>query len=337
MKFSWGNKMKKLLILLICGLMSGLMAAPKVKFVENLKAGKEQSIVIFGTSLTKVGAWGGQLATILDQQFPGKAKVINGAQGGANSAWGVKSLDQKVLKHKPDTVFIEFAINDAVERRKTSVEDAKNNLNNLIERIFAQNPECEIILATMNVPVGHTGVQRPKIDDYYQMYRDEAKRNGFKLIDHNAVWKDLLEKDPALYIQYMPDAIHPVYEGALKVITPHLVKELGLKVGDASMSELAPCWKYMFNSMDKIKKDRKVSRDEYELFWANHFKMQDANKDGIIQPKEYPEQGIFNHFDINGDKLVSLDEYQKVYSYHFEKFDKDKSGILDLKKLQYNY
>lgn len=333
--------MNKFMLLTTMGLMSSLLSygAEKnaTKFVENLKAGKSQTIVTFGTSLSAVGAWVGQLDVLLEQQFPGKAKVINGAQGGANSAWGVKALDHKVLKHKPDTVFIEFAVNDAVERRKTSVEVAKNNLNNLIERILAQNPKCEIILATMNVPVGHTGVQRPKIDDYYQMYRDEAKKHGFKLIDHNAVWKGLLEKDPALYIQYMPDGIHPVYEGALKVITPHLVKELGLKGGDASTSELAPCWKYMFNSMDKIKKDRKVSRAEYERFWANHFKMQDANKDGIIQPNEYPEQGIFNHFDANGDKLVSLDEYQKVYAYHFEKFDKAKQGELDLKKLKYNY
>jgi lysophospholipase L1-like esterase len=334
------KRIKKYLSLsmMACGLMSCQSTkVEKAGFVEKLEAGEKQTIVTFGTSLTAVGAWVGQLDVLLEQQFPGKAKVVNGAQGGANSAWGVKALDHKVLKHKPDTVFIEFAVNDAVERRKTSVEVAKNNLNNLIEQILTHNPDCEIILATMNVPVGHTGVKRPKVNDYYQMYSDEAKKHGFKLIDHNAVWKDLLQKDPALYIQYMPDGIHPVYEGALKVITPNLVKELGLKGGDASTSELAPCWKYMFNSMDKIKKDRKITGAEYELFWSNHFKMQDANKDGIIQSNEYPEQGIFNRFDANSDKLVSIDEYQKVYSYHFEKFDRNKNGEIEPQKDKYNF
>ena len=132
-------------------------------------------------------------------------------------------------------------------------------------------------------------------------------------------------------------AIHSVYEGAFKVITPHLVRELGLKGGDASTSELAPCWKYIFHVMDVIKKDRKVSLEEFELFWANHFKMQDTNKDGMIQPNEYPEQGIFNHFDANGDRLVSVDEYQEVYFYHFEKFDRNKNGEIDPRKDKYNF
>jgi acyl-CoA thioesterase I len=330
--------MKKLLILLICGLTSGLMAAPKVQFVDNLKAGKEQTIVTFGTSLTAVGAWVGQLDLVLQQQFAGKAKVINGAQGGANSAWGVKSLDKKVLAHKPDTVFIEFAINDSVERRRLSVQGARENLENIIGRILAQNPKCEIILMTMNVPVGHTGVQRPKIDDYYQMYRDVAKEREFQLIDHNANWKKVLEENPELYIQYMPDCIHPLYDGALKVIIPQMIQSLGLEPGNAAKSEETPCFNYIFRTMDRlVEANWQVTREEYELFWANHFKMQDANKDGLIQSNEYPEQRIFKHFDANGDELVSLEEYQQAYASTFKKYDKNKTGVLMLKKDKFNY
>jgi acyl-CoA thioesterase I len=304
-------------------------------FVKKLKNGQEQKIAIFGTSLTKVGAWGGQLQSLLDQQFPNKAKVINAAQGGSNSTWGKKSLDTNVLKHNPDTVFIEFAINDAVAKRRVSVEKAQENLNDIIDRILAQNKNCEIILSTMNVPVGQTGIMRPEIDKYYQMYRDVAVEREFKLIDHNKAWKKLLQEKPQIYIQYVPDAIHPVYEGALHIIIPNLIQDLGLGAGKAQLSKEVPCWNYMFNSMDKIKKDRKITRAEYELFWVNHFKMQDANKDGVIQADEYPEQGIFNHFDANKDKKVDLEEYQKVYVYHFNKFSK--RGFIDLKLANYHF
>ncbi|WDE97201.1 GDSL-type esterase/lipase family protein [Lentisphaera profundi] len=330
--------MKNMLIFLCCSFSLCVSANPKVQFVENLKAGEKQTIVTFGTSLTAVGAWVGQLQVVLNQQFPGQAKVVNGAQGGANSSWGKGALDKKVLAHKPDTVFIEFAINDAVERRKVSVEKAQENLEDMIRRILKQNPQCEIILMTMNVPVGHTGVQRPKIADYYQMYRDEAKRHGFKLIDHNASWKKVLEESPELYIQYMPDCIHPLYDGALKVITPKMIQSLGLEPGNAAKSEETPCFNYIYRTMDRlIEANWQVTREEYELFWANHFKMQDANKDGLIQSNEYPEEGIFKHFDANGDQAVSLEEYQKVYAYNFNKYDKKNTGVIMIKKDKFNY
>lgn len=325
--------MKLLLTLITCALSMGLTAKPKVQFVQNLKAGKEQTLVTFGTSLTAVGAWVGQLDQVLQQQFGEKVNLVNGAQGGANSAWGVKSLEQKVLKHEPDTVFIEFAINDAVARRRTSVDDARGNLENIITRILEQNPNCEIILMTMNVPVGHTGVQRPNIDAYYQMYRDVAQERGYLLIDHNKNWKKLLDENPGKYLQHMPDAIHPVYAGALEVITPHMVEVLGLEPGDPKRSKDAPCWRYMFGSMDKlINKDRSVSLEEYQLFWTDHFKMQDANKDGLIQANEYPEQGIFNHLDANQDQSVSPEEYQSAYANHFDQFSN--KGSINLKTVK---
>ena len=112
---------RNLLIVLSLFTLTCLADKKSAAFVEKLNAGQSQKIVIYGTSLTKVGAWGGQLQVVLNQQFPGKAKVINGAQGGSNSVWGLKSLDEKVLKHNPDVVFIEFAINDSVVKRKVSV------------------------------------------------------------------------------------------------------------------------------------------------------------------------------------------------------------------------
>ena len=212
-------------------------AGTQSRFVSSLDAGKKQTVVTFGTSLTAVGAWVNQLRTVLEQQYPGQITLVNGAQGGANSDWGKKNLDKKVLKHHPDTVFIEFAVNDAVGSRRTNVDHARGNLENMIGRILELNPDCEIILMVMNPPVASTSTSRPSLAAYNQMYRDVAKERNFQLIDHYPVWEKLLNEDPARFMHYVPDSIHPVRIGALNVITPTMIKALGMKEGASRIEQ----------------------------------------------------------------------------------------------------
>ena len=292
----------------------------KSRLVNNLDAGKKQTVVAFGTSLTAVGAWVDQVKTVLEQQYPGQVNVINGAQGGANSAWGRKALDKKVLQHKPDTVFIEFAVNDAVAKRKTSVANARGNLENIIERILKVNPACEIILMVMNRPVGFTKSGRPNLAAFNQMYRDVAKERKFQLIDHYPVWEKLLNDDPRKFILYTPDTIHPVRQGALNVITPTIVKEIGLKPGKPELSGHIPCWTYLTRSL--IDKDKKggCTREEFDVFWTSIFNKNDADSDGQLQLAELESPVLFKFFDADKNGQVSLGEYLKVYAPHFQDY-----------------
>ena len=312
------------------GVAKPVFAGKKTTLVSRLEAGDKQTIVTYGTSLTKVGAWVDQLATVLEQNYPGQAKVINGAQGGANSRWGRSALDEKVLQHNPDTVFIEFSVNDAVASRKSSVEQAQENLDDMIDRILKANPNCEIILMVMNPPVGRAKEQRPNLAAYNQMYRDVAKERGFQLIDHTPVWDKLLNEDPGLFIQYVPDAIHPVREGTLHVITPTMIQSLGLKAGQPEVNKQTPCWNYVFRMMDKeVERNQEVTREEYNRFWGRHFKKQDADEDGLIKPDEYKPAVIFEHVDADADGAITREEYHTIYAVHFERRDTNSDGVLD--------
>ena len=305
----------------------------KPQFVQHLDAGKKQTIVTFGTSLTAIGAWVDQFATVLEQTYPGQAKVINGAQGGANSDWGVKSLDEKVLKHEPDTVFIEFAVNDAVARRKTSVEHARNNLNQLIERILKANPDTEIILQVMNVPVGHTRTGRPNLETYNQMYRDVAKERGFQLIDHWPNWQKLLERDPLRFLAYNTDTIHPVREGALNVITPHLLRELGLPAGKPAQSMDTPCWKYLLHIMRTDKKNHATTRKDYDAYWQKLFEMADLDANGSLSAEEMRADSLLKAMDRNQSKTIELEEWLAAYAPIFQKYDRNSDGQLVLAEM----
>ena len=215
--------------LAILALANSVLAEDRSHFVSNLNAGKQQKLVVYGTSLTAGGAWVGQLQKALDERYPGQAKLINSGKGGMWSKWGVDNLDTRVIQKKPDTAVIEFAINDAFLAYKTSVAEARSNLTNMIDRILASKPETEIILMTMNPPIGVHLDRRPMIKDYYQMYRDVAKERKLKLIDHYGNWEPILEKDRALFDKYVPDGIHPGPEGCTRVITPAILKGLGIK------------------------------------------------------------------------------------------------------------
>jgi hypothetical protein len=239
-------------------------------------------------------------------------------------------LDEKVLKHKPDTVFIEFSVNDAVSSRKTSIEQAQDNLEDIIDRILKANPDCEIILMVMNPPVGKAKDQRPNLAAYNQMYRDVAKKRRLRLIDHYPIWEKLLNEDPGLFIQYVPDGIHPVREGTLHVIAPTMIRSIGLKPGNPELNKQSPCWNYLFNMMDKeVERNQEVTREEYDRFWEKHFKKQDADNDGLLKPAEYKPSAIFKHVDADGDSTITHEEYQAIYAPHFERRDTNSDDMLD--------
>ena len=218
-------------LLLLLG--SSISPAADSQLVTNLKAGKPQTLVTYGTSLTAGGAWVGQLQSALKAQWPSLITVVNSGQGAMWSKWGVDNLDARVIAKKPDTVLIEFAINDAYLEYKTSVEQAKENLNNMIDRILKAKAETEIILMTMNPPIEVHLERRPNYKAYYEMYRTVAKEKKLRLIDHNALWEPIAANDLALFRKYVPDGIHPGPLGCENVITPELLKSLGVAAPSA--------------------------------------------------------------------------------------------------------
>ncbi len=205
------------------------------RLLTRLQAGESQVVVAYGTSLTAVGAWVKQVGKVLETQFPGQVTLINSGGSGMNSNWGVENLEQKVLQKHPDTVFLEFSINDSVARFDLSVEKAKSNLETMIGRILKANPDGEIILMTMTpgnaYPEGHRS-HRKNIEAYYEMFREVAKERGFLLIDHYPNWKKLQTEDPEHFNLLVPDTIHPTAAGNAEVVTPMVLKALGLDANE---------------------------------------------------------------------------------------------------------
>lgn len=232
----------KAFLLFLCACALPCSGAEKSRLVTQLEAGTKQVVVAYGTSLTSDGAWVAQMTEVLNQRFPGLATVINSGASGQWSGWGVTNLENRVLSKQPDTVFIEYAINDCAEHFKGTVEIARNNLESMIESIRKTNPQCEIILMAMTpgdgFPEGHRSY-RKGIEGYYEMYRSVAKERKLMLIDHYPNWKALESRDRALFQKFVPDTIHPTAEGCSKVVTPVILEALGIKASTPLLTRIA--------------------------------------------------------------------------------------------------
>jgi lysophospholipase L1-like esterase len=228
--------------------------------IDHLAAGKQQTLVLYGTSETQIGAWAdtvpghGGLSDWLTSKYGNRVTVINSGVSGRASNTGLSNLNSKVFAYHPDTVLIEFAMNDAKTNYPPTDVDynitlakCASNLNTMIDRIWATNSHTEIILQTMNSIFNTNGftyaTARPNLAGYYQVYRDVAAARGVQLIDHYVNWEALRMTNAALYRSYLPDGLHPNATGSLAITLPAVEQALllpGLRVTSVAFSNAFP-------------------------------------------------------------------------------------------------
>lgn len=238
-------------------LLFSVVVAPATQLVDNLRGGTPQTVVAYGTSLTAqpaAGQWVNDLRAWLNSAYPGLATVINSGMSGKASNTAVLNLQSKVLDYHPDTVIIEFSMNDAFTNFSASNNStdwvpqittarAKSNLESMITSIQAQNPFAEIVLMTMNPvydgPPTYTGATyRSDLASYYQVYRDVAAERGLLLVDNYVNWKSIYDGNMSLFRTYVPDGVHPTSAASSAIIFP-AVKDALVSVPEPSTPELA--------------------------------------------------------------------------------------------------
>lgn len=219
---------------------------PTGDLLQDIRNGHNRKIVTMGTSLTHTGLsdWVPQMTDWLRSQAPQANAVtvknvgVSGASSdNANMALsGIQTQLPLALGENPDAVFIEFGINDAFLSYSLTPQQSKDNLESMIDQLQTFNPDVEIVLMTMNNPIGVHLANRPDVATYYQGYRDVAQARGLTLVDHYPNWTDLYTSDPTTWDRYCPDGIHPNSAGAVNVTLPQIRRtldgEVTLAMGD---------------------------------------------------------------------------------------------------------
>ncbi len=110
-------------------------------FFAKLAAGGDVRVAYLGGSITAQPGWRPKTLTWFQQQYP-KAKVseINAAIGGTGSMLGVFRLQHDVLQHKPDLLFVEFAVNDS----GTPPPSILQTMEGIVRQTWLANPRTDI-------------------------------------------------------------------------------------------------------------------------------------------------------------------------------------------------
>lgn len=174
-------------------------------------------IVAYGTSLTALYPWTGDLESALNGCGL-DVRVINTAQSAKTSAWAVENLKRRVLDRHPDIVLLEFAINDAYRPFGVSLAASRTNMEHMVDAIHARFPRARIILMSMNAVGKEWQGERPELTDYYDQYRLVAKDKGADFLDNFPAWSTILQHDPDRFAAMVPDGLHPT-EAAHRMVT----------------------------------------------------------------------------------------------------------------------
>jgi len=118
----------------------------------KLKGDQEVRIAYFGGSITAAGGWRVKTFKWFKDTYPqAKFSEINAAIGGTGSDLGVFRNRQDVLQHKPDLVFVEFAVNDG----GAAPEQIYRTMEGIVRQTWANDLNTDILfLYTL-----HTGMK----------------------------------------------------------------------------------------------------------------------------------------------------------------------------------
>ena len=123
--------------------------------------------------------------------------MINASASGGTTDGGLERLPAH-LKQRTDIFILELGINDAF--RGVPTDQVETNLQQIIDKVKARNPNVRVIIAGMQLP-GYTA------DDYVSafgnMFADLAAKNGAALVTY------LLQGVAGNPSLNLPDGIHP--------------------------------------------------------------------------------------------------------------------------------
>ena len=187
-------------LILVCLAVSILFA--QFASTSPLNAGDMKRILVLGDSLS--GGFGLKPSEAYPALLANKLRaaglnfqVTNASQTGGTTDAGLERLPGH-LKRKIDIFILELGINDAF--RGVPVDQMQNNLQQIIDKVKARNPDVRVVIAGMQLP---NYADDDYVSAFGKMFTELAAKNRATLVPYLL---DGVAGDPSLNL---PDGIHP--------------------------------------------------------------------------------------------------------------------------------
>src|SRR5690606_9363454 len=212
-------------------------------FCRKIARGDSIRVGYFGGSITAQPGWRVQSLEWFRERFPkGKFREIHAAIGGTGSDFGAFRLNEHVLRHNPDLVFVEFAVNN----HRFPDDKTIRSMESIVRQIWTRNPETDICFIYTTIEGFLTEEQRgnlpgsaiamEEVADHYgipainfgkEVYR--LKSSGDLIItgkEHEQDGKQVFSRDG---VHPYPETGHVIYSTVLKRCFEEIAKHTKTK------------------------------------------------------------------------------------------------------------
>lgn len=214
---------------------------------KAVRPGAEVKIGYLGGSITAQQGWRPKTLAHFQATYPqAKFSEINAAIGGTGSDLGVCRLQQDVLAHRPDLLFVEFAVNDG----GAPPEQIIRCMEGIVRQTWRALPNCDIcfvytVTEALVGPLLEGKFQRSasameQVADHYGIPTIHMGLEVAKLAkEGKLLWKAPLPKTEAekaaLSGQFVfaPDSVHPHVETGHELYLQAVVRSLA-QIGPVS-------------------------------------------------------------------------------------------------------
>lgn len=205
-----------LVLVVLSGWVSACYADTPQHSTRNEGQGK--AIVFFGDSLTAGFGLDPQQAfpALIQEKIKQRGwgfQVVNAGLSGETTAGGVRRIEW-VLQRPIDVFVLELGANDGL--RGLPVEQAKQNLQTIMDRVRDKYPSVRIVLVGMQIPAN---LGRDYVTQFRSIFPELARKNQVPLIPF------LLEGVGGVPALNLPDGIHPAPAGQ-KIVAENVWKVL---------------------------------------------------------------------------------------------------------------
>ena len=184
-----------------------------IRTIHKLSNGTPITIVALGDSLTQ--GWMVSMGYVdflkemLHAKFPkSRFSLVNSGIPGDTADSGLYRMKWDVLRHNPDCVFIQYALNDAFSG--FTEQQFKRSVKGIINTI-RENGDADIVLITSGY-IGDNEDNR-NVEGYYRQLELLGKAYSIPVVLTHEYWKKKI-KEGILFgslVQY--DCVHPTEEG----------------------------------------------------------------------------------------------------------------------------
>lgn len=206
---------------------------------KKLAEGRPVTVAYLGGSITHANGWRVHVDRLLREKFPAsEIKMVNAGVPGTSSALGAARLERDVLRHNPDLVFVEFAVNGGgigTGAGDKWYDYSRSAMEAIVRQITVNNPQTDICFVYTcstylrkwfdQKELPPVAIEHEAVADHYGipsviMAADLLKqiRDGSLVWEENAnltAGSDGLERNSRGQIVFTKDGTHPVDSNAV--------------------------------------------------------------------------------------------------------------------------